>query len=60
MFRKCAATRLRGYVEYFLAEAFINRMEKDPQWPHWRPATPATAPSTTERSFDISSNPHQL
>jgi serine/threonine protein kinase len=45
MFRKGAATRLRVYEECFLSRTFINRMEKDPQWPHWLPTTPATAPS---------------
>jgi tetratricopeptide (TPR) repeat protein len=46
MFRKCAATRQSGYEEYFLSMAFILRMEKDPTWPRWLPATPTTAPST--------------
>jgi hypothetical protein len=47
LFRKCAATRQYGYEEYFLSVAFINRMAKDPAWPHWLPAAPTTAPSTS-------------
>jgi hypothetical protein len=47
MFRKCTATRLREYLEYFLAVEFVHRMEKDPQWPGWIPAAGAASAAST-------------
>ena len=37
-FEKSVATRVISFIEYGWARAFLNRMEKDPNWPPWLPA----------------------
>jgi serine/threonine protein kinase len=53
MFRRCAATRVHGYLEYAMARGYVYRMEMDPQWPRWLPASAAGSPSTAPASKDV-------
>jgi tetratricopeptide (TPR) repeat protein len=48
MFRKSAATRMYDYEECYLSTAFINRMEKDPEWPRWITSAGAASSASTQ------------